>query len=410
MDFLDLDPSLTSEQLALKKSVRQFARDVLRPAARELDRLSPEEVLHSELYWKTLRQAKKLGYHTTFIPENYGGLGLSPLELQIFWEELAWGSAGFAVALGVDTMPATMAALVDNEVLNETIIKPYVNDTEANFIGCWAITEPNHGSDWIMLLTDEGKEQAMRADVTAVSDGDHWIINGTKAAWVSNGPVATHALLFVQLNPSDGQFVGGVAICPLDLPGTTRGNPLDKLGQRELLQGELYFDNVRLPKEYMLFEDELFPNMAETVLAYANAGMSAMFTGVARAAFEEALAYTRQRKQGGGFLCDHQNVKGKLFDMFMQIEAARALSRAALGYNMQAMPPATRYSIAAKVFCTETAFKVTHEAITLFGGSGLSREYYVEKLFRDARAALIEDGSNDTLGLAAMDGVLKDYI
>ncbi len=103
-------------------------------------------------------------------------------------------------------------------------------------------------------------------------------------------------------------------------------------------------------------------------------------------------------------------MKGKLFEMFTRIEAARALSRAAMDYNMQAMPPATRYSIAAKVFCTETAFQVTHEAITLFGGAGLSREYYVEKLFRDARASLIEDGSNDLLGLAAMEAVLREYV
>lgn len=411
MDYLDLNPDLNAEQIALKRSVRQFAREVLRPAARELDRLTSEEVLASELYWDTLRQAKRLGYHTAYIPENLGGLGLPPLELQIFLEELGWGSAGFAVALGVDTMPATVALLVDDPILNEAIIGPYVEDREAGFIGCWAITEPNHGSDWVALIADAEEQEGIRADVTAVQEGGAWVINGTKAAWISNGPSATHALLFVQRDPSGGgDFRGGIAVCPLNLPGVSRGKPLDKLGQRELLQGEIYFDQVRLPAEYMVIDEELFPTMGETVLAYANAGMAAMFTGVARAAFEEALSYSRQRRQGGKLLCEHQNVKGKLFEMFTQIEAARALSRAALEYNMQTMPPATRYSIAAKVFCTETAFRVAHGAITLLGGAGVSREFYVEKLFRDARASLIEDGSNDLLGLAAMGAVLREYI
>lgn len=411
MDYLDLNPDLNAEQMALKRSVRQFALEVLRPAARELDRLTSEEVLKSELYWNTLREAKRLGYHTAYIPENHGGLGLPPLELQIFLEELGWGSAGFAVALGVDTMPATIAALVDDPDLNEAIITRYVEDKEANFIGCWAITEPNHGSDWVRVAADKEHQPAMQADVTAVKAGSDWVISGTKAAWISNGPVATHALLFVQLDPAaGGEFKGGIAICPLDLLGVSRGKPLEKLGQRELLQGEIYFDQVCLPEQYMVFEEDLAPNMGETVLAYANAGMAAMFTGVARAAFEEALIHTRLRKQGGRLLCEHDNVKGKLFEMFTRIEAARALSRAAMDYNMQAMPPATRYSIAAKVFCTETAFQVAHEAITLFGGAGVSREYYVEKLFRDARASLIEDGSNDLLGLAAMEAVLREYI
>ncbi len=409
MDYLDLNPRLTTEQQNLKKSVRQFARDVLRPAARELDKLSPEEVKESNLYWDTLRQARKLDYHTPYIPENHDGMGLSPLELQIFWEEIAWGSAGFALTLAVDTMPSTMAALIDDDFFNEHVIAPFVRDKEARIIGCWPLTEPDHGSDWIMLCSGEEGEIPTGNLLVAEDQGDHWLINGTKAAWVSNGPVATQGLLFARLLKNSRDTGKGILICPLDLPGVSRGRPLDKIGQRELLQGELYFDNVKLPREYMLYDETLFDNMAETVLAHANAGMSAMFTGVARAAFEEALAYARQRKQGGKYLWEHQNVKNKLFQMFKDIEAARALSRSVMGYNMNVMPPATRYSMAAKVFSTDTAFRVAHEAITIFGGSGLSREYFPEKLFRDARAGLIADGSNDVLGLAAINHVLREY-
>ncbi|MDI6796097.1 MAG: acyl-CoA dehydrogenase family protein, partial [Desulfatibacillaceae bacterium] len=111
----------------------------------------------------------------------------------------------------------------------------------------------------------------------------------------------------------------------------------------------------------------------------------------------EALAYSKERIQGGKALFEHQNIKHKLFNMFQKVEAARALSRAALIYNLNNTPPLTHYSIASKVFCTQTAFEVANDAVQILGGIGLSKEYPVEKIFRDARAALIEDGANDSL-------------
>ncbi|MCL6610614.1 MAG: hypothetical protein K6T66_03620, partial [Peptococcaceae bacterium] len=113
--------------------------------------------------------------------------------------------------------------------------------------------------------------------------------------------------------------------------------------------------------------------------------------------------------QGGKLLCEHQMVQKKLFDMFMKVETCRAISRKAYIYNMSVSPPRTEYSIASKVYCTQAAFEVAHEAVQIFGGYGVSKEYYVEKLFRDARAALIEDGSNDILGLAAAEAILRSY-
>ena len=134
-----------------------------------------------------------------------------------------------------------------------------------------------------------------------------------------------------------------------------------------------------------------------------------MFVGLARAAYEEALDYSKKRVQGGKPLFDHQMIKHKLFNMFMKIEAARSLSRAAMIYNYNNTPPMIQYSIASKVFCTDTAFEVTNAAVQIFGGNGVSREYPVEKaiedlslvLFRDARAGLIEDGANDSLMITA---------
>ena len=151
----------------------------------------------------------------------------------------------------------------------------------------------------------------------------------------------------------------------------------------------------------MLVEPDAYEAMLDITLSTANAAIGTMFVGVARAAYEEALAYTKQRIQGGKPLFEHQMIKHKLFNMFMKIEAARSLSRAAMIYNYNNTPPKIEYSIAAKVFCTDVAFEVAHQAVQLFGGNGVSREYPVEKFFRDARAGQIEDGANDSLMITA---------
>jgi len=411
MEYLELDMDLTDEQIALKKSVNKFAREVLRPAAVQLDALAgPGEVLQREsLYWDVMRRMKELGYHTVFVPEHFGGMGLSPLELHIFWEEMAWGSVGFAVSIGVDSFPAFFASLVGTDDLIKNVVEPFVGSTDCSFIGCWAITEPDHGSDTLMPGTPYFNNPGITGNVKARRDGDGWIINGQKSSWVSNGPNATHALLFLNIDQSMGMAGGGIAIVPLDYPGVSRGRPLNEMAQRELPQGEIFFDNVRIPGWCMIVEPDTYEAMLDMTLATANATMGAYFTGVARAAFEEALRYSRERVQGGRPLCEHQLVQKKLFDMFMKVETCRAVSRKAYVYNMSVSPPRTEYSIASKVYCTQAAFEVAHEAVQIFGGYGVSREYYVEKLFRDARAALIEDGSNDILGLTAAEAILRNY-
>jgi len=144
-------------------------------------------------------------------------------------------------------------------------------------------------------------------------------------------------------------------------------------------------------------------------LAGANAAMGAIFTGVARAAFEEALDYCKVRVQGGKPLVEHQWIQQKLFEMYRKVEAARALSRTALIYNSETLPPAIELSIASKVTCTQTAFEVANDAVQLFGGYGLSKEYTIEKIFRDARASLVEDGCNEALALAGAKAILGKY-
>lgn len=395
--YTDLNIELTDEQNAIKEETHRFAKEVLRPASLELDKMDPEAVIKSDLFWNTMKKGYDLGFHTIFIPDTYGGLATDPLETHIVLEELAWGSVDFGIAFGVACFPAFFASMVPTDRLIDEIIEPFCECKDASIIGCWGITEPEHGTDTLCPFTPQFTDPNISGQVTARLDGDEYVIEGQKSAWVSNGTIANQALVYLTIDPSKGMSGGGICIVPLDQPGVRKGKPLDKMGQRALNQGEIYFDGVRVPKDYMLVDEESYDAMLDVTLSTANAGMGALFVGVARAAYEEALAYAKQRIQGGKPLFEHQMIKHKLFTMFMKIEAARALSRAAMIYNYNNTPPKIEYSIASKVFCTNTALEVSSEAIQIFGGNGLSREYPVEKFFRDARAALIEDGANDSL-------------
>ena len=241
-------------------------------------------------------------------------------------------------------------------------------------------------------------DPSLKANCVARKDGDEYVIKGQKAAWVSNGTIADIAVLFCTLDQSQGFKGGAVFLVPLDLPGVERPRPLDKLGQRTLNQGELYFDDVRIPESYMALGPDLYAIGLETMLAHANAGMGQIFVGIARAAYEHAVAYAKERVQGGVPIFEHQSVKSRLFKMFTKVEAARALARRVAIYNAGGMPQIA-HCIASKTLCTNTAFEVASDALQIFGGNGLSREYPIEKLLRDARASLIEDGCNEELSI-----------
>jgi len=399
--YLELNKNLTSEEAGLKAQIHRFAAEVLRPAAGALDALTPEEVIAPQsVLWEVIRRGRELGYHLRGLPEELGGVTLSPLAQHIVSEEMGWGASDLAVSFGAGSMPYAFAARSGKPQLIEEFVVPFSRDTEGKYIGCWGVTEPQHGSDAVFMGNGQSAAPAVAFDVQAAQEGDEWVIRGQKSSWVSNGTIATHAMVHMGVDRTRGMAGSAIAFVPLNRPGVTRGKPLNKLGQRALNQGEIFFDGVRIPGEYMLVPSQGYSNMGDMILAGANAGMGATFTGVARAAFEEGLNYARQRVQGGTLICEHQAVQLKLMDMFIKVEAARGLSRAAMVYNGSTLPPAAEYSVAAKVFCTRAAFEVASDALQLHGGIGLAKGVLIEKLFRDARAALIEDGTNEVLSLA----------
>jgi len=397
MAYTDDTSDLTPAQVLLKQAAHRFAAQVLRPTAAALDDLRPDEVIAAgSPLWDAFRKSYKTGHHLRSFPPHLGGAGLGPLESHLIGEEFGWGNSGLSISLSVTAMPFRFAAMNGNPDLMREIVMPFVEDTEGKYVGCWGATEPNHGSDLIM----GGSDPKVHLECTARRDGDEWVIDGQKSSWVSNGTIATHTLAFLNVQPERGMMGTGIAVVPLNLPGVTKGPPLNKLGQRPLNQGEIFFDSVRIPAHYMLVEPPHAMAGIEAILAGANAGMSTTFSGVARAAFEEALAYTQSRIQGGAPLFQHQLVQKRLFDMFMRVQASRALSRKA-NLRLATGQPTAHYSMAAKVFATRTAFDVASDASELFGGMGMVKGVLVESLMRDARASLIEDGANDTLSIAA---------
>jgi len=412
--YLELDPNLTSEQIEVREATHGFASTVLRPASTRLDRMAPDDVVAAgSPLWDVFCSWYELGNHTAGLAPAHGGTGIDGLTRHLVLEELGWGSAGLAAGLGVAALPfeftALLAEMTGNHRMLDEVVAPFVADREARYIGCWAITEPSHGSDALEPATDAFTRARAAGSCRAVADGDEWVLTGEKAAWVSNGTIATHALLFCTVAPPSGPAGGGVAMVPLAGPGIERGPALDKLGQRDLNQGGIRFDGARIPADYLLVGPDQYPLVLTAVLSLANAGMGAIFTGLARAAWEDALAYAKVRTQGGRPIAEHQLVQGKLFAMFAAVEQARALSRAALVHNSETFPPDLAYSIASKVTCTQNAFHVAHEALQVLGGIGLSTELPSEKYFRDARAGLIEDGVNEFLGLLAARSVIDAY-
>lgn len=410
MDYLDLDLNITKEDMMLKKAAHEFARDVMRPVAEAMDKMTAEEaVAPGSPFWEFKKKAYELEFHTILIPDAYGGQGLSPKQLHMVIEELAWGSVGLTVDLVVAAFPAYLASLVPSEEIIEEILEPFCSCRDGHTAGCWAITEPMHGSDTLLPFYPSFSDPEIPADCTATPDGDVYIINGQKAAWVSGAPYASHAALFCQVDEAMGHAGGAIIIVPLDLPGVKRGAPLEKMGQRDDPQGELYFDNVRVPAKYLICGPDAYEAMLDIVLSATTVLMGVLATGISRAAFEEALAYAKNRVQGGKALIEHQDVQKKLYNMFGKIEMTRCTTRAVLEYNQNTSTPAEEYSVLGKVFGCQFALEVTNEAIQIFGANGLTREYIVEKLFRDARALLIEDGSNDVLAIAGGHKVIENY-
>jgi acyl-CoA dehydrogenase len=388
---------LTEDERDIQKTLNDFARQVVRPAGIAIDKLSADEAVAPDSpYWEFLATVASSGMEFDADIEGVPPAMMARMQA-IAVEEMGWGDAGLAVSLGAGSFPRMMAARAGHTELVELC---------EGKLGAWVGTQPDRGSDGLSLYPTERHPSAPhgnKGNLTARVSGGDIVVNGQSSAWVSNGPVAQVGLLTIAADYGEGFFDdeghprGVEVVVPLDLPGVSRGRPLEKLGKRALPQGEIYFDNVTVPTRFALsLSDDYWRGHAST---WSSAGvyMGQIMTGLARAALEHAVEYTNERKQGGAVLANHQLVQYRLGHMARKVETMRAVSRRATEYTALSPQKHPYYTASAKVTCTDLAFEVADEALQLFGGNGLTREYPVEKLFRDARAARIEDGENHLL-------------
>ena len=394
---IDVDPDFTEAERAAWETAHRFARDVMRPAGQKLDKLAAGEVYASDsILWDVFRQHRELGLELFDTSGELSAADQARMRA-IVGEELGWGDSGLAISLGVANFPTMMAQLSGNPALIERF--------PPGTLGCWAITEPDHGSDLINFdgTLSDPRGHDKRPNCIARLDGNQFVITGQKSAWVSNGTIAEASALFCSVDLGGGRVGGGVFVVPLNEGGVTRGKPTEKIGQRALNQGEIFFNDLKVPADSMVIGPDEYRAAADRTLCLANGGMGTTFVGCARAAFELATDYAKARVQGGVTIFNHQSVKSRLFKMYQKVEAARALNQRVLRINAVRETPLLELAIASKVTSTQAAFDVASEALQVFGGAGISRDCPIEKIFRDARISMIEDGCNEVLGMLAAD-------
>lgn len=390
---------LSEDERALQQGLHKFAREVMRPAGIAIDRLTAEEsVAPGSPYWEFMMTAASSGISFDTTDDSVPPEVLARVQA-VAVEELGWGDAGLAVSMGAGALAAMMAQRAGNQELVELC---------EGKVGCWIGTQPDRGSDGLMLYPEERHASAPKGNkgnLTARLQGDDIVINGQSSAWVSNGPVAQVGLLTIAADYGDGFFDseghphGIEVIVPLDLPGVSRGKPLEKLGKRALPQGEVFFDNVKVPARFALSREAGYWSSHASTWSSAGVAMGQIMTGLARASLEQAVEYVHERRQGGALLADHQLVQYRIGNMARKVETMRAVARRATDYTFLSPRKHPYFTASGKVTCTDLAFEVADESVQLFGGYGLTKEYPVEKLFRDARAARIEDGENHLLSM-----------
>ena len=389
------DAALTQEEQTLQQGMHRFARDVMRPVGREIDRLPADRAyLPGSPFWAFHQEAAKLG----FGPEAMAGVApdLAARMEGVGIEEMAWGDAGLAVSAGAGGMPMMLA--------QQSGQKELIGLCE-NKLGCWCATQPDRGSDGLILYPEERHPGSLanKGNLHATFTGDEIILNGQSSAWVSNGPVAQVALVDTVadygqgFHDANGNTFGCNIIVPLDLKGVSRGKPLEKLGKRPLPQGEIFFDQVRVPKRFAIATRDDYEFKHASAWAHAGTAMSHVATGLARAAFELALAYVHERRQGGELLARLQLTRYRLGVIGARVEAIRAMARHVAHYTRCSPRAHPYFTASGQAYCCSTMMSVVDDSLQLFGGVGLTREFPMEKLLRDARAMQIEDGENNIL-------------
>ncbi len=366
MDYL-----LTEEQQMIKDLCRQIAEEKIKHVAAEYDETG-------EFAWDIVKVLGESDICGIYIPEEYGGMGGGIIDLAIATEELSRGCGGIALsfaATGLGTFPILLYG-------NEEQKRKYLPDIAAGKkLAAFCITEAEAGSDAGSIKT------------TAKKDGDHYILNGTKQ-WITNGGEAEVYTVIAMTDKTKGARGASAFIVDKNTPGLSFGKKENKLGIRSSATREVIFTDVRIPKTNLLGKEGLGFIVAMKTFDHSRPGVAAQALGIAQRALDEAVNYARERRQFGQPISSFQGLQFMLADMAIQIEAARALIYAAARMIDSGAKDIAKVSAMSKTFASDTAMKVTVDAVQILGGYGYMKEYPVEKLMRDAKITQIYEGTN----------------
>ncbi len=362
---------LSSELEMIRDSVRAFARERLAPHAAEWDRdgTFPREALAG---------LASLGLMGICVPEEWGGAGLGYLALSVAMEEIAAGDGGTSTAVAVSNLVANIIAGYGDDEQKRRFLKPVASGAT---LGCFCLTEPHVGSDASAIRT------------TARRDGAHWVLNGVKQ-FVTSGQNAGVAVVFAVTDKGAGKKGIGGFLVPTDTRGFVVARLEHKLGQRTSDTAQIVLEDCRVPADHLLGQEGQGYRIALANLEGGRIGIAAQAVGMARAAFEAAREYARQRETFGKPIIEHQAVNFRLADMATRIDVARQMVWHAAALR-DAGRPCLKEASMAKLFASEMAEEVCSDAIQIHGGYGYLNDFPVERIYRDVRVCQIYEGASD---------------
>lgn len=380
-----VDFSFTRAQLELQGRAREFAQEYMIPYSHYYDKTR-------EFPLPIIRKCWEAGLMNLGIPKEFGGPGLGVLEQCIVVEEMAAGCAGMTTSIYVNTLGAEPILLAGNKEQKEKYLKPLIEDLKFVSFAC---SEPGMGSDVAGIQTRVKKE------------GSDYVLNGSKF-WITNAPHADYFTVFASLDPGQRHKALCAFIVDAETPGVKTGRPVEKMGHRASTTSSVIFRNARVPEENLLgSEGQGFP-IAMKTFSMTRPAIAAFSTGLARAAMEYAREYVNKREAFTQKLREFEVIQFKLAEMYMKVEASRALYlKAAVAADTE--DDCTVPASVAKAYATDAAMEIASEAVQIHGGYGYIDQYPLEKLFRDAKLYQIYEGTSEIQRLILGRHVLKGY-
>jgi alkylation response protein AidB-like acyl-CoA dehydrogenase len=363
---------LTDEHQMIRDALRSYAQERLVPHAARWDR---------EHYFPKaeLKELAQLGAFGVAVPEEYGGAGLDYVSLALVLEEIAAGDGGTSTIISVNNCPVcSIGMMYANDEQKERWLRPLA---QGELLGAFALTEPHTGSDAAALRT------------TAVRDGGEYVINGAKQ-FITSGKYGDVAIVMAVTDKAAGKRGISAFWVPTDTPGYIVAGLEQKMGQHSSDTAQILFEDCRIPAQNLIGEEGQGYRIALSGLEGGRIGIASQSVGMARAAFEAALAYAKQRESFGKPIFEHQSVQFRLAEMAMQIEAARQLILHAAAMK-DAGQPCLKEAAMAKLFASEMAERVVSDAMQVFGGYGYVNDFPVERIYRDVRVCQIYEGTSD---------------